>query len=206
MAKKIFVTGIGTDVGKTFCAAIIVEALKADYWKPIQAGDLEDLDSLWVRDHISNETSRFHTEKYLLSSAMSPHAAAKFDGIIISLDDFHVPETDNILIIEGAGGLMVPLNDNGDLMIDLIPRLSDETILIATNYLGSINHTLLTVELLRSRKINLKGIMFNGERNAESEDIILKLTGLKCLAKIPSCEQEMKEFVRDQAEHWRSML
>jgi dethiobiotin synthetase len=206
MAKKIFVTGIGTDVGKTFCAAILVEALKADYWKPVQAGELGDLDSLWVRDHISNKKSRFHKERYLLSSAMSPHAAAKLDGIQISLDDFTVPETDNVLIIEGAGGLMVPLNEQGDLVIDLIPRVSDETILVATNYLGSINHTLLTVALLRARKINLKGIIFNGESNAESEEFILKYTGVPCLSKIPSCEQELKEFIRDQAEQLLSKL
>ncbi len=199
MAKRIFVTGIGTEVGKTFCSAILVEALEADYWKPIQAGDLNDLDSLWVRDHISCIRSSFHKERYLLSAAMSPHAAAKKDGVEISLGDFNVPETIHPLVIEGAGGLMVPLNQKGDLMVDLIPIVSDETILVSMNYLGSINHTLMSAEILKSRKINVRGIIFNGERDEESEKIILAMTGFNCLLCVPPCEQDLKEFIRDQA-------
>lgn len=202
MAKRIFISGIGTEVGKTFCSAIIVEALKADYWKPLQAGELDDLDSSWVRDFISNDISKFHKERYLLSEPMSPHAAAKIDEIDISLNDFKVPETENTLIIEGAGGLMVPLNERGDMIVDLIPIVADETILISKNYLGSINHTLLSIELLKQRDIKIKGIVFNGEPNPASEDIILGTTGLKCLGKIPQAESELKEFIRE----WASKL
>ncbi len=198
--------GIGTEVGKTFCSAILVEALKADYWKPLQAGDLNDLDSLWVRDFISNDGSRFHAETYLLSEPMSPHAAASLDGINIQLDDFIVPETDNTLIIEGAGGLMVPLNDGGDTVLDLIPRVSDETILISRNYLGSINHTLLSIEILQSRNIPIKGIIFNGDPNPESEKIILSVSGVKCLGKIPMMDSELKEFIKEQAKVMREAL
>ena len=199
MAKRIFISGIGTEVGKTFCSAIIVEALKADYWKPLQAGELEDLDSIWVRDFISNDISKFHREKYLLSEPMSPHAAAKIDNIEISLTDFNVPETNNTLIIEGAGGLMVPLNESGDMIVDLISTVADETILISKNYLGSINHTLMSIELLKQRNIKIKGIIFNGESNPASESIILATTGLKCLGKIPLADSELKGFIREWA-------
>lgn len=198
--RRIFVSGIGTEVGKTFCSAIIVEALKADYWKPVQAGELDDLDSLWVRDFISNPSSKFHKERYLLSEPMSPHAAARIDGIAMKISDFETPSTENHLIIEGAGGLMVPINDHGDMMIDLIPHLADETILISQNYLGSINHTLLSIELLKSRGIKITGILFNGHPNPETEAIILKTTGVKCLGKIPMADAKIKEFVKDQAD------
>lgn len=197
--KRVFVTGIGTEIGKTFCSAIIVEALKADYWKPLQAGELDDLDSDWVKNAISNSKSQFHPEQYLLSEPMSPHAAARIDGVELLPDNFQVPITDNNLIIEGAGGLMVPLNDHGDMIVDLIPKLADEVILISKNYLGSINHTLLSVELLKQRQISIKGIVFNGESNPETESIILKTTGVKCLGKVPQMDQELQAFIKDQA-------
>lgn len=199
MARRIFVTGIGTEIGKTFCSAILVEALKADYWKPVQAGELDDLDSLWVRDFISNDYSEFHTERFLLSEPMSPHAAAKIDGIEMEISDFKVPKTDNILIIEGAGGLMVPLNEKGDMIVDLIPTVADECILISKNYLGSINHTLLSVELLKQRKIKITGIIFNGDSNSETEAIILKTTGLTCLGRVPMADSSIKDFIKEQA-------
>ena len=199
MSKRIFISGIGTEVGKTFCSAIVVEALKADYWKPIQAGELDDLDSLWVRDFISNDVSEFHREKYLLSEPMSPHAAAKIDGVKIEISDFKTPQTSNLLVVEGAGGLMVPLNVKGDMIVDLIPMVADETILISKNYLGSINHTLMSIELLKQRKIPITGIIFNGDSNAETESIILETTGVKCLGRIPMADSSIKEFVREQA-------
>lgn len=199
MSKRIFITGIGTEIGKTFCSAIIVEALKADYWKPLQAGELDQLDSDWVRRAISNPVTKIHPEHYLLTEPMSPHAAAKIDGIDLNITDFIVPETANNLVIEGAGGLMVPLNDRGDFIVDLIPYLADEVILISKNYLGSINHTLLSVELLKQRKIPIRGIIFNGDPNPETEEVILETTGLTCLGKIPMMDQELKCFVREQA-------
>lgn len=206
MSKRIFVTGIGTEIGKTFVSAVICEALLADYWKPIQAGELDDLDSLWVRDFISNDVSEFHTERFLLSEPMSPHAAARLDGIKISLDDFKPPKTDNALVIEGAGGLMVPLNDEGDMMIDLIPRLADTVILVSMNYLGSINHTLMSTELLKQRNIPVMGIVFNGDPNLETENAILDYTGLKCLGKIPMADSNIKEFVKEQAKKLKENL
>ena len=150
--KRFFVTGIGTDVGKTIASAILVEALRADYWKPIQAGNLSNTDTLKVRSLISNLISVIHPETYRFSKALSPHAAAQADKVKIKTEKIIVPKTTNILVIEGAGGLMVPLNDKS-LVIDLIEKFKAEVILVSNNYLGSINHTLLSVEALKSRNI-----------------------------------------------------
>ncbi|MBL4715310.1 MAG: dethiobiotin synthase [Bacteroidia bacterium] len=178
-----FVTGIGTEIGKTFIAAILIEALNADYWKPVQAGDLQNSDTDKVRALISNNSSVFHEETYNLTEPMSPHAAAKIDDVEINIDQISIPETSNNLIIEGCGGLMVPLNDK-HLVIDLIQKLNCEVVLVSQNYLGSINHTLLSIDGLKSRSIPVKGIIFNGETNQESEDFILKYSGYNCLGRV----------------------
>ena len=116
---KIFVTGISTDVGKTVASTIIVEALEADYWKPIQAGDLDNSDSHKVKAQVSNSKSQFYPNSYQLNTPASPHLAAEIDGITIDLKEIKEPETDNHLVIEGAGGIFVPLNES-DTIIDLI--------------------------------------------------------------------------------------
>ncbi len=183
--KPIFVTGIGTEIGKTYCSAVLAELYHADYWKPVQAGELDALDSDFVRNHCTNSKTKIHPEQFLLTEPMSPHAAARIDGIQLSLDDFKIPETENQLIIEGAGGLMVPLNDNGDLIIDLIQHFDAEVILISKNYLGSINHTLLSVEVLQSRNIPIKGILFNGEENLETQKVITEISGETILGRVP---------------------
>jgi dethiobiotin synthetase len=201
--RTYFVTGIGTGVGKTVCAAILVEALEADYWKPLQAGDLDNTDTDKVRALVSNKKSVFHTEQIRLKTAMSPHAAAKIEGIEITLDHERIPISSNPLVIEGAGGLMVPLNDKGELVIDFMCNLDPEVILVSRNYLGSINHTLLSIAALRNRNLSIKGIIFNGDSNPESEEIILKISGLKCLGKIPVAEKLDKEFVKNQAVQFR---
>lgn len=168
---KYFVTAIDTDSGKTLVSAILCEALQADYWKPVQAGLPRDSDT--VRELVSNPVTKIHAERYLLKTPASPHAAARIDGIEIKLQDFRAPATSNSLVIEGAGGCLVPLNDR-DFIIDLIRHLDTTIILVADLYLGSINHTLLTIEALRTRNLPLKGIIFNGEANAESQRIILQ--------------------------------
>ena len=144
--KRIFVTGISTEVGKTIASAIIVEALNADYWKPIQAGDLDSSDSHKVSSLISNEISVIHPNSYALNQPMSPHAAAELDGIKIDLAQISVPHTTNHLVIEGAGGLLVPLNENNTIL-DLIDP-TYKVIVVSRHYLGSINHSLLTINLL----------------------------------------------------------
>lgn len=181
--QKIFVTGIDTNAGKTLISAILAEALKADYWKPVQAGDLHDTDTMKVRALVSNEQSVFHPEGYRLTIPMSPHVAAARDGVTITLDNIKLPETDNTLIIEGAGGLMVPLNDT-EFVVDLIKKLDAEVILVSRHYLGSINHTLASALVLKQYEIRVRGIVFNGDEIDGTEDIILKHTGYKHLGTI----------------------
>ncbi len=179
--KNYFVTAIGTDSGKTVISAILSQCLEADYWKPIQAGHPRDIET--VQQLVSNPSIQFHPETYLLNTPTSPHAAAKIDGITIELDAIKIPESSKSIIIEGAGGLMVPLNDR-DLMIDLIAKLDVEIILVSNLYLGSINHSLLTIEVLKNRGLKVQGLIFNGPENVESESIILKRSGLKHLLSI----------------------
>jgi len=195
MKKTYFITGIGTEIGKTISSAVLVEKLKADYWKPIQAGDLSNSDTIKVQNLISNSISKFHPEVYRLTQPFSPHYAAELDGVNIDLNEIIIPQTNNSLIIEGAGGLMVPINRK-DLMIDLIQKLDVEVILISRNYLGSINHTLLSVEALKSKNIYVKGIIFNGVKNEASESIILERTGLNYLGRVPEMENINKLTIK----------
>ena len=193
---KYFITGIGTEIGKTITSAILTEALQADYWKPIQAGDLENTDTDKVRSLISNKKSNFHEESYRLKHAMSPHAAAKREGVHINLKNIKMPKHPNPLIIEGAGGLLVPLNDT-DCVIDLTDQMDCEVILVSQNYLGSINHTLLSIEALKNRFIPIKGILFNGPENSETKEIILSKTGLKYLGSIPLLDEISKKSIKE---------
>ncbi len=191
-----FVTAIGTDSGKTVVSSILVEMLQADYWKPVQAGTPTDTET--VKKLVSNQLTFFHGERHLLKMPASPHAAAKAENLAIHLDDFHLPKTENNLIIEGAGGVFVPLNDQ-HFMIDLIGKIDCEVILVADLYLGSINHTLLTAEALKNRNIKVRGIVFNGLSNPESERIIKLTTGWDVLMQIPREEKIDGEMVRKYA-------
>ncbi len=182
--RPIFVTGIGTGIGKTIVSAILVEKLKADYWKPVQSGDLDNSDTSKVKSLVTNTTSAFHPEAYRLSQPFSPHKSAAIDRINIDLEKIVLPATNSKLIIEGAGGLMVPLN-NKFLMIDLIKQLNVEVVLVSQNYLGSINHTLLSIYILEKEQISVKGIIFNGPKDIYSKEFILEYSGLKLLGHIP---------------------
>jgi dethiobiotin synthetase len=183
--KILIVAGIGTGVGKTIASAVLTEAFHADYWKPVQSGDLENTDSATVKSLLSNSRSVIHPEAYKFSLPMSPHAAAKADHQEIDPDTLVLPATDNRLIVELAGGLMVPLNDHF-LNIDLLRKWNKPVVLVSKNYLGSINHTLLSVQALEAQKISIAGILFNGEENLSSEQAILEYTGLRCLGRIPA--------------------
>lgn len=202
--KNYFITGIGTNIGKTIVSAILTEAIEADYWKPIQAGDLDNSDSLKIKNLISNTKTKIHQEAYQLKYAMSPHAAAKLEDIAIDLDKITLPPTTNNLIIEGAGGLMVPLNNN-DLIIDLIVKLESEVILVSQNYLGSINHTLLTALALLKNNIPVKGIIFNGNKNESSEKIILEYTKLKLLGRVDETTYVTKDWIKQQANNFKNL-
>lgn len=195
---KYFITGIGTDVGKTIASAIVTEALEADYWKPIQAGDLNNSDSHKVKKYISNDKSVFHRNSYALNTPASPHFAANIDNVVIDLQNILVPKTNNKLVIEGAGGLFVPLNDK-DTIADLI-QPDYKVIVVSRHYLGSINHTLLTIEALKSLSINIAGIIFNGNENKATEEIILSKTKCKFIGRIedePFFDQNVVKYYAD---------
>ena len=197
--KPLFITGIGTDVGKTVVSATLVEKLKCDYWKPVQTGDLNHSDTMKVKALISNKVSVFHQESYRLTQPFSPHKSAALDGIEIDLNKIQVPETDTQLLIEGAGGLMVPLNDK-QFIIDLIVHLQAEVILVVKHYLGSINHTLLSLDILKHRNIEVKGIIFNGDPDEYSESVILNYSGAKLLGRVPLVTNLDKQSIKVLAE------
>jgi dethiobiotin synthetase len=171
-SKPIFVTGIGTYVGKTIVSAVLCEQLQADYWKPVQAGDLDCTDSEKVRSLVSNSKTVIHPEKYLLQLAASPHQAASEEDIHINAMDFSIPQTDNQLLIEGAGGLFVPLA-NDFLMIDLIKQFEAEVVVVVRNYLGCINHSLLTFNAVKTMQLPFKHVVLNGNFNEATLDIII---------------------------------
>lgn len=195
--KRYFVTAIGTDSGKTMVSAILCEALHADYWKPIQSGLPRDTDT--VQSLVSNSKTQFHPEAYLLKKPASPHDAAKAEGVEISLMKVKLPTSANCLVVEGAGGLMVPLNDY-DYMADLMQQFPAEVVLVCNLYLGSINHTLLSAEYLKARRMPVAGIIFNGEPNPESERIIEAKTGWPVLLRILPEKQFDKATVRKYAD------
>jgi dethiobiotin synthetase len=195
---KLFITGIGTDVGKTIASSIIVEALEADYWKPIQAGDLDNSDTNKVEKYVSNSTTKFHKNAYALQTPASPHLAAEIDGITIELKKIIEPTTSNHLVVEGAGGIYVPLN-NSDCVIDLI-QPDYNVIVVSRHYLGSINHTLMTIEILKSRKVNVAGIVFSGDENKATESIILEKTNVPMIGRIdnePYFDQNVIKYYAD---------
>ena len=202
--EKYFITGIGTEIGKTIVSAIVTEALQADYWKPIQAGDLDHSDTHKVKALISNSKTVFHPNSFALKTPMSPHGAAQIDGVEISSDKIQPPQTTNDLVIEGAGGLLVPISDT-ETIADLIQPL-DKVIVVSRHYLGSINHTLLTIEALKRRNLNCIGIIFNGNENKSTEDIIHKMTGLPVLLRINEESEFSKEIVKTYAEKLRASL
>ena len=188
---RYFVTATDTGSGKTLVSALLCSALQAAYWKPVQAG--RPTDSEQIRSWMGKDV-RIFPEAYVLEMAASPHTAAAAEGTHISLSKLSCPSV-SPLIIEGAGGLLVPLNEE-ELMIDLISQLQTEVILVVNAYLGCINHALLSIEALRSREIALRGVVFNGNAMPESESIILKHSGLSCLLRIPYLQQIQKEEIQ----------
>lgn len=196
--KKFIVTGIGTDIGKTVVSSILAEALKATYWKPVQAGDLDNSDSIKIKKWCS-ESVQVLPEAFRLSQPLSPHSAAEIDHLKITANELVLPQVDGNFILEGAGGIMVPFNQEGLLFVDLIPIWNIPVILVSRHYLGSINHTLLTAEILQNRGVKIEGVIFVGDENKSTESIILSKTKLKLIARIPIAEEITSEFIKDQA-------
>jgi len=200
MSNSYFLTGIGTDVGKTVVSAILCELLHATYWKPIQSGDLQNSDSKKIQQWLNN-TVEIIQEAYLFSEALSPHVASKIDGVSINPAMLNLPKTAGNLIVEGAGGWLVPINESGITFADLAEQWNIPIILVSRHYLGSINHTLLTIESIRSRNVNIHGIIYVGEPLPDTCEIIEKISGVKTLFSVPLFDKvdtdTIKLFVKE---------
>ena len=195
---NLFITGIGTNVGKTIVSTILTESLQADYWKPIQSGTIESMDSETVRSNISNYISVIHPEAYLLKEPLSPHFAAKLDGITIEIEKINLPITTNHLIIEGAGGILVPINDR-QYVIDIAKKFDCEIILVISNYLGCINHSLLSIEYLKVHNLKLHSLVFNGEFEYEVKNAILQYSPQSKVVDIPTLDNVCSASVIEAA-------
>lgn len=198
-----FVTGISTDVGKTIASAILVEALQADYYKPVQAGELDNCDTKKVQRLVTNSKSVFHPNSYALQTPMSPHGAAEIDGLTIDIKNIKRPQTKNDLVIEGAGGLMVPLN-NSETILDLI-QPKDKVIVVSRHYLGSINHTLLTVNTLKEKGFDVL-LIFSGDEHKSTESIIEKMTGVNVIGRINDEPYFDKNVIKEYAQKFKESL
>jgi dethiobiotin synthetase len=198
------ITGIGTGIGKTFCSAVICEALGLDYWKPIQSGELDNLDSDFVRNNTSERT--IHPERFLLTEPLSPHESARIDGIELEIKDFTIPIFEKGTLIEGAGGLMVPLNDKNDVYLDVFMNWNLPLFVVTKHYLGSINHTLLTIETLLSKKLTIQSLVVNGERNEASERIYKTRFPQIKITYIPELENITKESIHKIAVEWKAQI
>lgn len=182
MNDTYFITGISTEVGKTISSAIVVESLQADYWKPIQSGDLDNSDTMKVKSLISNSISTFFPSSYEFDYPASPHLSAQMEGRHIKLAHIKRPHSSNTLVIEGAGGLFVPLNERNTILDLMLP--TDKIVLVSRHYLGSINHTMLSVEALQRRGLNIFGIIFSGEENTATESWIASYTQIPIIGRI----------------------
>ena len=194
---RYFITAIGTGSGKTVASAVCCAALGAEYWKPIQAG--RPCDSDCIRRWLPNTI--VHPEAFKLKYARSPHAAARAENIAINIDTLSLPNSSCRLVVEGAGGCLVPLNES-EFVIDLAKRLDLAVILVVDFYLGSINHTLLTGHFLRHNGYHVVGIIFNGRRNQESEKIVLKHLKYPTLLHIPP----LKRITSREIQYYGSKL
>ena len=208
--QPIFITGIGTGIGKTVVSAIVTEALEANYWKPVQAGFDEGTDAVTVKDLLSNTSTIIHPEIYKLKLPASPHIAAREEGIRIDVETIYqaysqVTINNNPLtIIEGAGGLLVPLNEE-DFVLDLIKKLNAKVILVSRNYLGSINHSLLTASVCKANKIDVLGWIFN-DQYLNYEEEIAAWSGYLKIASLPLAKEMSKEFIKEQANRIKDSL
>ena len=201
--KKYFITGISTEVGKTIASAIVTEALEADYWKPVQAGELENSDSHKIAHLISNKKTKIHQNSYALKTPMSPHAAAEIDGVLIDIKKIVAPKTKNNLVVEGAGGLLVPLN-NSETILDII-KPDYKVIVVSRHYLGSINHTLLTINLLKEKGFDVS-LIFSGKEHKTTEAIIKKMTKTSVIGRIDEEPYFDKNVIKEYADLFKDKL
>ena len=192
---RIFVTSIDTNIGKTVCSSILCSGLGYDYWKPVQCGDLGFSDSMKVKSY--SPLTNVHHESFQLKAPMSPHEAAKLENIDILLKDFKLPKSEEI-IIEGAGGVMVPLNYKGNMIVELASMFEAKVIIIFKNYLGSINHTILTIDKVKSVGLDVLGLLVVGDEVRSSERIIEDATQTNIIARIPMADHVNPSWVKEQ--------
>ena len=180
-SKGFFVTATDTNIGKSYCSALLMQALNAHYFKPIQAGDLEiGGDTALVQKLSKLPSNRFFKPIYNLKYPLSPHEAAEKQGITINMDTINLPYCKKPIIVEGAGGVLVPLNDT-DFMIDLIDKFALPVILIVRSVLGTLNHTLLTIQALKARNITIKAIIMNGDYMPNNYESIKKFSNINAI-------------------------
>jgi dethiobiotin synthetase len=198
--RSIIVAGIGTGVGKTITSCVLVELLQADYWKPIQCGNLDKTDSHVVKALCAPQTV-IHTEAYRFVNPASPHAAAHLENTAIHPSCLVLPHTKRPLIIECAGGLLVPLTDQC-LQIDQFNNWNAEWVLVSKHYLGSINHTLMSIEILKQKKVKFLGLIFNGCHDL-SEKAILGIARIPCLGRLLPEKWLTREVIQEYARQWK---
>jgi dethiobiotin synthetase len=202
--RSLFITGIGTGIGKTLVSAIVAEALGAYYWKPVQAGYEDGTDSERVAQMIGSPLSRIFPETYKLQMAASPHWAARQEGTEVDLEKIRLQFQSHYgqahgrpIVIEGAGGLLSPLNDR-QFGLDLAKMLNTRVVLVSRNYLGSINHSLLTAKVCAESEIDIAGWIFN-DRYGKYEEDIVRWSGIPKIAAIPFRDKPDRQFVSEQA-------
>lgn len=200
MSQPVVIAGISTEVGKTVIAALLVEAWQADYWKPVQSGSATDSDTRSVEELVSNMKSRFHPEAYSMEAPISPHEAARLEGVQIELQKIVPPQTENKLVVELAGGLMSPLTDEKT-NIDLLEQWKFPVVLVVDGYLGSINHSLLSIEALHSRNIPLKVLVFNRFEGWAGKDVMLEKAGHCPHFDVPEIKPLDKETLKAHAQN-----
>jgi dethiobiotin synthetase len=203
--KGFSIVGIGTDVGKTIVSAIVSEALGATYFKPIQAGDLDNSDSIKIRE-LCSEKVTVAPEIFRLNTPMAPHGAAKIDGVSMRVSDIEFPRTDDFLVLEGAGGLLVPINEEKESLLDIYKKAHLPVILVSRHYLGSINHTLLTIDHLKSHNLQIAGIVYVGDENEVTESIIERFTEIKVIARIPLVDQITPDFIKEESKKFKGLV
>ncbi|HEY4831436.1 MAG TPA: dethiobiotin synthase [Waddliaceae bacterium] len=201
---KIMVAGIGTDVGKTIVSAILTTLLKGDYWKPIQCGDEENSDTATMKRWLDT-TYTIHPPAYSLKAPLSPHHAALLENISISLDSITLPQTTRPLIIEGVGGILVPLTPKIS-SLDLFKSWNCQWVIVSKHYLGSINHTLLTLEVLKKLCLPILGIIFNGDNNPDSESAILEISQVPVLRRLLPEANLNPQTIQRYAKQWQPLF
>jgi dethiobiotin synthetase len=203
--KKFIVAGIGTGVGKTVVSAILTTCLQGEYWKPIQCGDEEDLDTVLMKKLIDMAMYPIHEPAYSLQAPLSPHHAARLENISIRLENIVPPQTTRPLIIESAGGIFVPLTAK-ILSFDLFKSWSIPWIVVSRHYLGSINHTLLTLDALKRNNISIAGVIFNGPPNHDSENTILEFSQVPVLGRLLPESNINPQTIQRYAKLWQPHL